>query len=71
MVECPLCGAELDVEEEELDEGDLVSCGECGRDVTVVGLNPLEFEELEEDDDEEEEEEEFDEADPWKSFRGY
>ncbi len=70
MVECPMCGADIDAEEDELDEGELVGCGECGRNLTVLSLNPLELEEVEEEIDEEEEEE-YDESDPWKSFRGY
>jgi alpha-aminoadipate carrier protein LysW len=66
MAECPLCGADLDVEEEDLDEGDVLSCDECGATLTVTDLNPLEIEELEEDDYDEEEEDSDDNGDdPW------
>jgi alpha-aminoadipate carrier protein LysW len=58
MVNCPVCDAILDVEEEELDEGDVLSCDECGATIHVVGLDPLE---LESEEDEEEEEEDDDE----------
>jgi len=45
------------VEEEDVDEGDTVSCDECGADLRVAGTSPLELEsaeELEEDDEDEE-----------------
>lgn len=72
MVTCPKCDAPLDVEEEDLDEGDILSCDECGASLTVTSLNPVELEteggedgqdddfdyEDDEDADEEEEEEE-------------
>ena len=35
MVSCPKCDAPIDVEEEELDEGDVLSCDECGASLTV------------------------------------
>lgn len=53
MVSCPKCDATIDVEEEELDEGDVLSCDECGAALTVASLNPVELN-SEEDDDEEE-----------------
>lgn len=64
MVNCPNCDAELDLEEDELDEGQTLICDECAADLRVVGVDPLELEVLEEDEeegldyDEEEEEEE-------------
>jgi alpha-aminoadipate/glutamate carrier protein LysW len=76
MVNCPVCDAVLDVEEDELDEGDEFTCEECGAEVAVVSTDPLEIEpsvdedEEEEDDDdvdEDEDEEEEDDADEdWK-----
>jgi alpha-aminoadipate/glutamate carrier protein LysW len=59
MVNCPNCDAVIDVDEEELDEGDTLTCDECGADLSVTGLSPLELE-TQEDEDEEEEEEEDD-----------
>jgi alpha-aminoadipate carrier protein LysW len=61
MVTCPVCDAEIDVEEDELDEGDTLSCDECGADLKVASLDPLELESLEEDEQEEEESLDFDE----------
>ena len=55
MVNCPLCDAAIDVEEEELDEGDQLTCEECGSTLTVTSLDPLELESADEDDEEEDE----------------
>jgi alpha-aminoadipate carrier protein LysW len=65
MPNCPECETNLDVEGEELEEGDVVACDECGSEYEVVGVDPLELSKVDEgydeDDDEygkEEEEEE-------------
>jgi alpha-aminoadipate/glutamate carrier protein LysW len=60
MVNCPLCDAAIDVEEEELDEGDQLTCEECGSTLTVTSLDPLELESADEDDEEEEDEDDDD-----------
>jgi lysine biosynthesis protein LysW len=62
MVNCPNCDAVIDLDEEDLDEGDALTCDECGADLSVTGLDPLELE-TSEDEDEEEEEEEDDDID--------
>jgi alpha-aminoadipate carrier protein LysW len=56
MVNCPNCEAVMDLDVEELDEGDTLTCDECGAEVSVTGLDPLELETSEDEDDEEEEE---------------
>jgi alpha-aminoadipate/glutamate carrier protein LysW len=59
MVNCPLCDAAIDVDEEDLDEGDLLSCEECGTNLTVNSVSPLEL--VSEDDDEvDEDDDDFD-----------
>jgi len=66
MVNCPLCDAVIDVDEDELDEGDSLICEECGANLSVGGTSPLELTpEAEEDDDDDEEadDEDFDEED--------
>ena len=77
MVNCPLCDAAMDVDEEELDEGDALVCEECGASLSVNSVAPLELtpdgdddedledeEDLDDDyDDEDEDEEEEDEED--------
>ena len=70
MVECPLCNAPIDVDEDELDQGDALICEEGGVSLVVASLNPVEIEEAEEDFDEDEEDYE-DENDPWRIARGY
>lgn len=65
MPSCPECENNLDIDVEEVEEGDVVTCEECGTEYEVVGVEPLEFakvgEELDEDDDEYLDEEEEDE----------
>jgi alpha-aminoadipate carrier protein LysW len=60
MVNCPLCDAAIDVDEEELDEGDALVCEECGASLAVSSVSPLELA-ADSDEDFEEDEEEFDE----------
>jgi alpha-aminoadipate/glutamate carrier protein LysW len=64
MVLCPECETDLDIEVDDMEEGDVVSCAECGSDFEVITANPLELKKVDEDeeddeegDDEEEEEE--------------
>ena len=58
MVICPECESDLDVAEDEVDEGEIVSCPECGSDFEVVGVEPLELSPVGAEDEEEEAEEE-------------
>jgi alpha-aminoadipate carrier protein LysW len=56
---CPECDADVHVDTD-ADKGDIVSCEECGTDLELVGLDPVELDIVEEDDyDEEDEEEDF------------
>ena len=61
MVTCPVCEGTIDVEEEDVDEGDTISCDECGADLKIVGTDPLEVESAEEEEEEEDEEDFLDE----------
>jgi len=61
VVICPECEGDLDIEEDEVDEGDVVSCPECATDFEVVGVEPLELTKVEEEDDEDEDDEEEEE----------
>lgn len=63
MISCPECESELDLEIDELEEGDVVSCDECGVEMEIVRLEPFEANVLFEDEDEDEcdDEEELDE----------
>ncbi len=43
MPSCPECENSLDVEMDEVEEGDIVVCDECGAEYEVVGVEPLEM----------------------------
>jgi alpha-aminoadipate carrier protein LysW len=58
VVICPECESDLDIEEDDVDEGEIVSCPECGTDFEVVAVEPLELTRVEEEDEEEDEDEE-------------
>jgi alpha-aminoadipate carrier protein LysW len=58
-IKCPACDGVIDVDEEDVDEGDTISCDECGADLRVVSTEPLELVSAEEEEEEEEEDEGF------------
>lgn len=61
MTSCPECENALDIELDEVEEGDVVTCDECGTEYEVVGVEPLELARVDSDlidDDEPVEEEE-------------
>ena len=62
---CPECEYSLDIDPEEVDEGEIVSCPECGTDFEVITTHPLELNRLvgEEEEEEEAEEEESENGD--------
>lgn len=73
MVTCPVCDGAIDVDEDDVDEGDTVSCDECGADLRVVSTSPLELEsaeDLEEEDEDDDEtfldEEDEESEEDWK-----
>ncbi|HEX8289346.1 MAG TPA: hypothetical protein VF556_15200 [Pyrinomonadaceae bacterium] len=47
---CPECSEDVYVDAES-EQGDIVTCEECGSDLEVVGLDPLEVDLYEENDD--------------------
>lgn len=55
MPTCPECENNLDLEVDDLEEGDVVACDECGAEFEVVGVEPLELAraeaEIEDEDD--------------------
>ncbi len=56
MPTCPECDAAIDIEEEELEEGQIVDCPECGAELEVVSTNPVQVELVKDDEDAEDEE---------------
>lgn len=55
MPNCPECENELDIEMDEVEEGDVVACDECGTEYEVVGVEPLELARVDDEIEEEEE----------------
>ena len=63
MATCPECDAEIEVDQDDLDEmevGDPWNCDACGSSLRVASIAPLDFEGDDEEEDEDEEEEESD-----------
>ena len=73
MATCPECDNEIELDEYDVDKGDLLSCPECGSNLEVTNLSPITFElagaeeddkedeEVDDDGDEDEEEEDWEE----------
>jgi alpha-aminoadipate carrier protein LysW len=43
MANCPECENGLGIELDEVEEGDVITCDECGTEYEVVGVEPLEL----------------------------
>ena len=54
---CPECDADVHVDTD-ADKGDSVACEECGTELEIVGLDPVELDIAEEDNDEDADEDE-------------
>jgi alpha-aminoadipate/glutamate carrier protein LysW len=61
MILCPECESDLDIDEDEVEEGEVVSCVECGTDFEIITVNPIELKTVDDEDADEEEEEEAEE----------
>jgi lysine biosynthesis protein LysW len=68
MATCPECDAEIEIDDDDIEEleiGDPFECDECGSELRVASLDPLEFDpddlDEEEDEDDEEDDDEEDE----------
>ena len=60
MATCPECDAEIEVDDDDLEEmevGDPWNCDACGSSLRVAALSPLDFEGDDEDDEDEEDDE--------------
>ncbi len=60
MAICPECDEPVVIDEDEVEEGDIVSCEECGSVLKVVSVIPLEFDAVADDDEDDDEDEDFD-----------
>lgn len=66
MILCPECESNIDVDQDEMDEGEIVSCPECGTDFEVVTTEPFELvrvEDEEEDEDDKDRDEDNEDGD--------
>ena len=57
MATCPECDAEVEVNEDDVDLGDDVSCPECGQTLVISNTDPLELDFAPDDEDDEDEDE--------------
>ncbi len=53
MVKCPECDAELDLDEDEVEEGEILSCPECDVELEVTQVHPIQLIVLSEEDEDE------------------
>ena len=58
MTNCVEYDAGIDVDEFDVDRGDQLSCPECGTNLVVVSLNPVELDLVSDDDDDDDDESE-------------
>jgi alpha-aminoadipate carrier protein LysW len=49
MPSCVECENDLDIDVEEVAEGDIITCDECGTEYEVVGVEPLELTRVDDD----------------------
>ena len=63
MATCPECDADVEVNQEDVDLGDEVSCNECGQTLVISNTDPLELDFAPDDEDDEDEEEDEPEED--------
>ena len=63
MTKCPECDAEIDLDEDEVEEGEILACPECDAELEVTQTHPVHLIVISEDDDDDEEEESDDDDD--------
>jgi lysine biosynthesis protein LysW len=56
VVRCPKCATEVDVDEDEVEEGEILACPECETEMEVVQIHPVKVNAISEDEDDEDEE---------------
>ena len=63
MATCPECDAEIEVDEFDVDKGDLISCPDCGSNLEVTSTSPVELEPADDDDDDDDDDEDEEDDD--------
>lgn len=61
MTRCPECDTEIDLDEDEVEEGEILTCPECDVELEVTQTHPVHLIAISEDDDEDDEDEEAEE----------
>lgn len=54
MVRCPECATEIDVDEDEVEEGEILSCPECEVELEVVQVHPVHLNVISDEEEDEE-----------------
>src|SRR5579859_2238785 len=55
VVRCPECDAEIDVDEDEVEEGEILTCPECDVELEVLQVHPVHVNVIADEDEDEEE----------------
>jgi len=51
VVRCPKCDAEIDLDEDEIEEGEILTCLECDAELEVAQIHPVRLNVISEDDE--------------------
>lgn len=62
-VVCPECDNPLDIDVDDVEEGETVSCDECGTELEVVSSDPLELAPVDDEGYDDEDEDDYAESD--------
>jgi alpha-aminoadipate carrier protein LysW len=57
VTRCPECDTEIDVDEDEVEEGEILTCPECDVELEVTQTHPVHLIAISEDDEDDDEEE--------------
>lgn len=60
MTKCPECDAQIDLDEDEVEEGEILSCPECDVELEVTQTHPVHLSVLSEEDEDETDEDDED-----------
>lgn len=55
MVRCPKCEAEIDLDEDEIEEGEILTCVECDAELEVAQIHPVRLNVISEDEEDDDE----------------
>jgi alpha-aminoadipate/glutamate carrier protein LysW len=60
VIRCPECSAEIDVDEDEVEEGEILSCPECESELEVSQTHPVHLNLISEDGDDDDDDDDDD-----------